>query len=78
MYINIAHVWSRVGSPLMTGAHASYTWAFLLENLLWPKTVGILLTFVDSTLILIPTEGTHEKLHEFKNSQQEKENGGSI
>lgn len=42
------------------------------------KTVGILLTFVDSTLILIPTEGTHEKLHEFKNSQQEKENGGSI
>lgn len=42
------------------------------------KKLGILLTFVGSIPILIPSEGTHEKLHEFENRHQEKENGGSI
>lgn len=42
------------------------------------KKLGILLTFVDSILISISSEGTHEKLHEFENRHQEKENGGSI
>ena len=40
--------------------------------------LGILPIFIDSTLILIPNKGTHEKIHEFENWHQEKENGGSI
>lgn len=35
--------------------------------------LGILPIFIDSTLILIPSKGIHEKIHEFENWHQEKE-----
>lgn len=66
-----------MGLPLFiwkarTGAHDNYTWALPYGSSLCWKILGILLTFLDSTLILISNEDTHEKPHESENRHRER------